>query len=114
MGRRSQRKGKRGEQEDVRALLDLGIRARRTAALQAGLGRQSDVPDIQWGPDLEYSAECKHRAKGHTTLYNDLGGADLLLIRADNRVRLWVFPDAMARIVVGGWWEAVQAMEAGP
>jgi hypothetical protein len=99
-GRMSQRKGRRGEQDAVNALKAMGVSARRTAPLQAGMGRQSYAADVAWGPDHKYTAECKTLANGFASVYNALGGADLLIIKADRRERLYVIPESMARCLL--------------
>lgn len=99
-GRSSQIKGKRGEQSAVNIFKSMGIPARRTAQLQSGLGRQSDVADFAWGPKYEYTAEVKTVAKGYATLYKALGSMDLLVIKMDRRERVYVLSESMARSVL--------------
>ncbi len=98
--KRSQRKGKRGEQVLARMLNDIGVPARRTAPLQAGFGRQKDVADVSFGPHYEYTAECKTVANGYKSVYKALGDADLLVIKVDNRKAVYVLSESFAKTIL--------------
>lgn len=98
--KRSQRKGKRGEQVLARMLNDIGVPARRTAPLQAGFGRQKDVADVSFGPHYEYTAECKTVANGYKRVLDALGGADLLVIKVDGSKPVYVLSESFAKVIL--------------
>ena len=98
--KRSQRKGKRGEQVLARMLNDIGVPARRTAPLQAGFGRQADVADVSFGPAYQFTAECKTTATGYKRVLDALGGADLLVIKVDGSKPVYVLSESFARTVL--------------
>jgi hypothetical protein len=98
--KRSQRKGKRGEQQLAKLLNDIGVPARRTAPLQAGFGRQKDVADVSFGPSYQFTAECKTVANGYKSVYKALGSADLLVIKVDGSKPVYVLSEAFAKTVL--------------
>ncbi len=98
--KRSQRKGKRGEQVLARMLNDIGVPARRTAPLQAGFGRQADVADVSFGPAYQFTAECKTVANGYKSVYKALGGADLLVIKVDGSKPVYVLSESFAKVIL--------------
>lgn len=98
--KRSQRKGKRGEQVLARMLNDIGVPARRTAPLQAGFGRQADVADVSFGPAYQFTAECKTVKDGYKSVYKALGGADLLVLKVDNQKAVYVLSESFAKTIL--------------
>jgi hypothetical protein len=100
-GRRSQRKGKDGEIAVTNDLKNMGLDARRTAPLQAGFGRMSDVADVEVRcGGQRYMVEVKRTATGWATLYKALGSADMLVVRVDRERPVYCLSEDMARIVL--------------
>ena len=97
-GRKSLRKGANEERDVVNLHRDLGFKCERTLEK----GARSDG-SATWDVDLyafgDNSApiigECKIRAKGYKTIYDQLGENDFLTIRANQKERLYVLPERM-------------------
>jgi Holliday junction resolvase len=91
MGRTSREKGNRTERAIVRLLQERGLAAERVPLSGAARGRfGGDVSVPVLGIDRRVEVKC--RGKGFRELYKWLGGADLLIVRADRRELLVVIP----------------------
>ena len=77
LGRRSKRKGKRGEREVVKFLEKHGIPAKRTGWLQT-FGGTGEAPDVTCG-DLSF--EVKYKENNPKRLWDELAGHDALWLR---------------------------------
>lgn len=90
----------RGENELVKWFAKHGVPALRTAPIQSGAGRRSDVADVAFGANHKYTAECKRHATGYATVYKELASADLLWIRTDGNPPIFVLSESMAAVVL--------------
>lgn len=80
MGKMSRSKGARGEREIVHLFTDAGFPAKRTAPLQTF--KQNDMPDVLADINgVETTIEVKLRASGYKTIYDQIEGNDLLVLR---------------------------------
>ena len=90
-GRASREKGNRTERAIVRLLQERGLAAERVPLSGAARGRfGGDVSVPVLGVDRRVEVKC--RGNGFRELYKWLGGADMLIVRADRRELLVVVP----------------------
>lgn len=97
-GRASRQKGDRAERALVKFLQSHGFAAERVPLSGAAGGRFAcDVSVPVLGIDRK--AEVKVRANGFVELYRWLDGADLLVVRADQKEPLVVLPLRLATVI---------------
>ena len=99
MTNKSKNKGSNEERAVVNLLREHGFTCQRT--LEAGARPDGsntwDIDLYARGIDrAPLIGECKIRASGYKTLYDQLGENDFLTVRADRKPRLWVFREEVA------------------
>jgi len=98
IGRKSKRKGKRGEREVAKFLCDRGLSAKRTGWRQT-FGGTGEAPDVTCG-DLQF--EVKYKESNPKRLWDELGKHDALWLRR-NGMKWLVVLDAVDYVrLIGG------------
>lgn len=99
MANKSKNKGDRLEREVVQQFDFRGITARRTLTSGARhTGEHTyDIDAYPYGIDsAALIGECKNTKNGYKTIYDQLSINDFLVIKANNKGRLYVFPEDVA------------------